>query len=154
MTKAMNDLLNALIEKNKKQKDALLELLQVLKEEKEALRETRSRELPELLARLQEVSGKAMLAEAERNTAAKGLADSLGCRPVIREISQALDPDDGGKLKNSSKDLLEAIISIKEVNFILSRQAEEHRFLADMVLERMRIFASNNTRSSCLDQKA
>ncbi len=150
----MKELLNSLIEKNDVQREALLDLLEVLKEEKEVLRKSEPRLLPGLLQRLQEVSGKAMLAEAERNRVAAKLAEALGCNPMVKEICTALDDKSSGRLKESARSLLSAVISIKEINFTLSRQAEEHRFLSEMILERLKRFAWSGSAAVSLDTRA
>lgn len=150
----MKELLDTLIDKNINQTEALLELLAVLQEEKEVLKKGEPRLLPGLLQRLQEVSGKAMLAEAERNRAAVSLSEVLGCRPAVKELCKCLDEEGSARLRRSAGDLLSALLSIKEINYILSRQAEEHRFLSEMTLERMKHFARPGQAAASLDTRA
>jgi hypothetical protein len=136
----MNELVEKLIEKNEKQREVLLELQEILCSEKEMLKKSNSGNLPGILEKLQEVSGRAMLAEAQRDRAAGELAHVLGCRPVVSQICEYLDSEANYRLQSSAKDLLAAVVSIKELNFVISRQADEHRFLADMILEKLRSF--------------
>lgn len=150
----MNELLNSLIEKNDIQRDALLGLLEVLHEEKEILRKGKPNLIPALLQRLQDVASRAMLAEAERNRAAATFAEALGCEPVVRQICSVLDEENARRLQKSARNLLSAVISIKEINFTLSKQAEEHRFLSDMILERMKHFVKPGQAAASLDTTA
>lgn len=150
----MTELLNILIDKNHAQKEALIALLEVLQEEKEVLKKGEPRMLPGLLQKLQEVSGKAMLAEAERNRAAETLSDALGCKPSVRAICSCLDEQGSTRLRKSAGELLSAVLSIKEINYILSRQAEEHRFLSEMTLERMKHFIRPGQAAATLDTRA
>jgi len=150
----MKELLDSLIGKSCAQKKTLLELLDVLHDEKDALRNNKSDLLPGLLERLQEVSSRAMLAEAERTKAAAKLAQTLGCNPVVREICDLLDSGDADRLKASAGDLLATVVSIKEINFVLSKQAEEYNFLADMTLKRLRSFARPGSAAATLDTTA
>ncbi len=150
----MKQLLNSLIEKNNLQREALIGLLEVLQEEKEVLRRGEPHLLPALLRHLQEISGKAMLAEAERNRAAAKLAETLGCNPVLKEICTALDNESSCRLKESSRNLLSVVVSIKEISFILSRQAEEQRFLSEMILERLKSFVRPGHVTVSLDTRA
>lgn len=150
----MTELLNILIDKNHAQKEALIALLEVLQEEKEVLKRGEPRMLPGLLQKLQEVSGKAMLAEAERNRAAETLSDALGCKHSVRAICNCLDEQGSTRLRKSAGELLSAVLSIKEINYILSRQAEEHRFLSEMTLERMKHFIRPGQAAATLDTRA
>lgn len=150
----MKELLDSLIEKSFIQREALIELLEVLRDEKDALRNNKSDLLPGLLERLQDVSSKAMLAEAERTKAAGKLAQTLGCNPVVREICDLLDSGDADRLKASAGDLLATVVSIKEINFILSKQAEEYNFLAEMTLKRLKGFIRPGKAAATLDTTA
>jgi len=138
------ELLSDLIDKNQRQAEALMSVLDVLQEEREALKANKPELLTGLLEKLQKVTALAMLAEAERAKAAQALADFLGCKPVIKDICMHLDDQDCERLKLSSADLLKVVISIKEISYTLSRQAEEHRFLAELILERLKLMASNS----------
>lgn len=150
----MKELLDSLIDKSYAQREALLELLEVLREEKEVLRKNESDLLPGLLGRLQEVSGKAMLAEAERTKTAAKLAKVLGCNPVVSEMCEILKGKDSDRLRISAGDLLAAVVSIKEINFILSRQSEEYNFLAEMTLKRLKSFIRPGKAAATLDTTA
>lgn len=127
-----------LIKKNSDQEQALADLLGILKRERNALQEGRSELLPGLLAELQEVSSRAMRAEVERDAQARKLADLLECRPVLREICRALPQGEAERLGSQTKGLIAAVSALREVNYILSRQAEQQRFLAEMILERLK----------------
>ncbi|MFP4482584.1 MAG: hypothetical protein ACLFN0_07330 [Thermovirgaceae bacterium] len=129
---------DVLIMKNSDQEQALADLLGILKRERKALQEGRSELLPGLLAELQEVSSRAMRAEAERDAQARELADLLECRPVLREICKALPEGEAKRLGNQAKGLIAAVSALREVNYILSRQAQQQRFLAEMILERLK----------------
>jgi len=137
-------LLNDLIEKNHKQAEALKNVIDVLEEEKQALKENKPELLMELLNKLQQVTASAMIAEAERAKAAEALASFLKCKPVVKDICLHLKEEDANLLKASSADLLKMVISIKQINYILSKQAEEHRFLAELILERLKFMTSSS----------
>lgn len=145
----VRELLNDLIDKNQKQVEALGEVLEVLKEERDVLKANKPELLTGLLEKLQRVTASAMLAEAQRANAAQALADFLGCKPAVKDICLHLDDQDCERLKSSSAELLKMVISIKEISYTLSRQAEEHRFLAELILERLK-FMNASTRSEAL----
>lgn len=150
----MKELLDSLIEMNDIQRKALLGLLEVLRDEKEVLKKSNPDLLPGLLERLQDVFSKAMFAEAERTKAACALADVLGCKPVVREICETLDGEEADRLKLSASNLLSVVISIKEINFILSKQSEECTFLAEMTLKRLKQFIRRDRTAAALDTTA
>ena len=140
----LHELLNDLIDKNRKQAEALKNVIDVLEEEKQALKENKPELLTELLSKLQKVTASAMVAEAERAKAAEALASFLKCKPVVKDICSHLEEEEANLLKASSADLLKMVISIKQINYILSKQAEEHRFLAELILERLKFMTSSS----------
>lgn len=150
----MRQLLDSLIEKNTEQSMTLRSLLEILEEEKEVMKKNNPGMLPGLLERFQEISGKAMLAEAERRKAAEAIASKLECRPVVTDICRVLDPDESNKLRSSAKELLSTVVSIREISFVISRQAEEHRYLGEMILERLRNATLSSQQSCGLDRRA
>jgi hypothetical protein len=79
-----------------------------------------------------------MRAEAERDAQARKLAELLECRPVLRDICRALPEGEAKRLGNQAKGLIAAVSALREVNYILSRQAQQQRFLAEMILERLK----------------
>ncbi|MDN5335058.1 MAG: hypothetical protein PWR02_84 [Synergistales bacterium] len=137
-SETLHEFVDVLREKNHEQQQALLDLLGVLKREREALAEGQPELLPGLLTELQEVSSRAMRAEAQRDAAATKLAGVLGCRPVLREICEALPEGEAARLNDQAEGLIAAVSALREVNYILSRQADQQRFLAEMILERLK----------------
>lgn len=150
----ISKLVDSLVETSRFQETALGDLLEILKRERDALKEGRAELIPGLLSELQEGSSRAMGAEAERDSKARRLAEALGCRAVASEICTRLEPAERDRLHKASKGLLSAVSSLKEINFILSRQADEHRQLAEMVLERLRVISSPSGAETGLDTMA
>lgn len=147
-------LVDSLIDTNSAQEKALADLLKILKRERDALREGKTDLIPGLLSELQEGSSRAMRAEAERETKAGKLAVALDCQPVLREIFERLDPEEESRLRLASAGLMSAVSSLREINYILSRQADEHRHLADMILERLRLASPSTSGENSLDTMA
>lgn len=147
-------LVDSLIDTNRTQEEALAGLLRILKREHDALKEGKADLIPGLLSELQESSSMAMRAEAEREANAGKLAEVLNCRPVLKDICGKLEPEEGSRLRLASAGLMSAVSSLKEINYILFRQAEEHRHLADMILERLRLTSSSQGGENGLDTMA
>jgi hypothetical protein len=108
-SETLHEFVDVLREKNHEQQQALLDLLGVLKREREALAEGQPELLPGLLTELQEVSSRAMRAEAQRDAAATKLAGVLGCRPVLREICEALPEGEAARLNDQAEGLIAAV---------------------------------------------
>lgn len=144
-------LVDSLIDTNRAQEKALEDLLKILKRERDALKEGKTDLIPGLLSELQEGSSRAMRTEAEREAKAGKLAEALDCQPILREIFRRLEPEEESRLRLASAGLMSAVSSLRETNYILSRQAEEHRHLADMILERLRLASSSPRGESSLD---
>jgi hypothetical protein len=147
-------LVDSLVEASRNQEAALADLLEILKRERDALKEGKAELIPGLLSELQEGSSRAMGAEAERDSKARRLAEELGCRAVASEICTKLEPEERGRLRLASRELMSAVSSLKEINFILSRQADEHRQLAEMVLDRLRAISAPSGAEAGLDTMA
>lgn len=137
-SETLHEFVDALVEKNDQQQQALVDLLGILKRERDALAEGRPELLPGLLSELQEASSRTMRAEAQRDDAARKLAEALGCRPVLREICKALPDGEASRLDGQAEGLIAAVSALREINYILSRQAEQQRYLAEMILERLK----------------
>lgn len=135
----MKELVEDLIEKQDRQRESLSEILKILEEEREALKKAAPEGLPGLLVRLQEASAQAMRADFERSGAASALASAMGCTPSVREFCYRLPKEECARLKASAGNLLEVVLAIKECSFILNRQAAEHRFLGEILLDRLRL---------------
>lgn len=122
------------------QKEVLLRLLDVVRKERHALRENSPQLLPGLLAELQDATSEAMRVEAQRVRVVELMASQLGCPPTLKDLCDVLAEEERVLLREASAGLIAAVTSLKEENFILSRQAEEHRALGEMVLERLKNF--------------
>jgi hypothetical protein len=134
----MNELLEALIEKQDRQRESLSEILKILEEERRVLKEAAPEALPGLLVRLQEASARAMKADVERSGAAEALASKMGCPSSVRDLCLHLSGEECARLKASAGSLLEVVLAIRECSFILNRQAAEHRFLGEILLDRLK----------------
>lgn len=130
----------ALVEITRMQEEVLLRLLDVVRRERQALRENTPQLLPGLLTELQDVASEAMRVEVQRVRVVEIMASQLECPPTLKDLCDVLAEEDGTLLREASGGLIEAVTSLKEENFILSRQAEEHRALGEMVLERLKNF--------------
>lgn len=131
-------MLEDLIEKQERQRESLSEILKILEEERRVLKESSPEALPGLLLRLQEASARAMRADVERSGAASALASAMGCPSSVRDFCARLPEGERNRLRASAGNLLEVVLAIKECSFILNRQAAEHRFLGEILLERLR----------------
>ncbi len=146
---------DVLCEITRMQEEVLKRLHEVICRERNALMESRPEGLPGLLAELQDVTSEAMRVEAQRGRVAETLAAELGCSPRLRDICESLDSDEECRLREASLGLIEVVSSLKEENFVLSRQAEEHRHLGEMILDRLRTMKMmESSASSGLDARA
>jgi hypothetical protein len=156
-TNSTNDiaaLVDILVRSSRNQERTLGDLLEILRRESEALRQGRAELIPEILGELQEGSSRAMRCEAERDSSARKLAEVLGCSPVAGEICNRLDPSLCGELRKASRGLMSAVSSLSGVNRLISKQAEEHGRLAELVIENMRSMAAPTDTSWGLDTTA
>lgn len=118
--------------------EVLLQLLDVVQRERHALKKNTPQLLPGLLTELQDVASEAMRVESQRAKVVGMVASQLGCSHTLKDICEALPEKEGVLLREASAGLIAAVSSLKEENFILSRQAEGHRVLGEMVLERLK----------------
>jgi phage I-like protein len=123
------------------QEKVLMQLLDVVRRERHALKENSPQVLPGLLSELQDVASEAMRVEVQRTRVVGMVAEELGCPGTLKDICEFLPEEEGLLLKEASAGLVAAVTSMKKENFILSRQAEEHRVLGEMVLERLKNFS-------------
>lgn len=146
---------DVLCEITRLQEEALRALLEVIRRERAALRDNEPASLPALLSELQDVASEAMRVEAQRVRVSETLAGELGCPPKLTDICEALSSEEGARLREVSLGLVEVVTSLKEENFVLSKQAQEHRHLGEMVLERLRVMKMTDSGSGFgLDARA
>ncbi len=147
-------LVDILVRSSRNQERTLGDLLEILQRESEALKQGRAELIPEILGELQDGSSRAMRCEAERDSSARKLAEVLGCPPAAGEICSRLDPSLCGELLEASRGLMCAVSSLSDINRLISRQADEHGRLAELVVENMRAMTPATDPSGGLDTTA
>ena len=121
-----------------KQDEILSELLSVILQQREALKEGRISDLQDLMSEMRHVSVRAQAIETKRGRAASEAALSLGCEAVVSAIISSLPPGEAPSMDEAAKKLLATVERLKVEMSILSRLMEEAKSLNEMLISEWR----------------
>ena len=121
-----------------KQDEILSELLVLIENQREALREGRLSDLQSLMSDLRHVSVRCQAIETKRTRVAAEAAAALGCEAVVSEIIVALGEEDSADLAEAARRLMHTVNMIKSEMTILSYLMEEAKTLNDMMIAEWR----------------
>lgn len=117
-----------------KQDEILGELLSVVRDQRDALKEGRLSDLQELMSELRHVSVRCQAIETKRQRATDDLSGELGTDPVVSEIIKVLPPDDALLMGEAANKMMQTVKTLKAEMSILSRLMEEAKTLNQMLI--------------------
>lgn len=125
--------------------DALDDLIDILREQREAMKERDADDVDSLMREMQDVFFDVQTLDADRDQAAKKLAAVLGCEPYISSISAALEPNERVLFDGVSDRLANAVLTLKGEMKILTGLIEHNeRYTAMLVSEWRRISGADS----------
>jgi hypothetical protein len=138
----MSEKTDLLTEALVKQDEILSELLSIILQQREALKDGRLSDLQDLMSEMRHVSVRAQAIETKRGRAASEAARSLGCEPVVSAIIGSLPPEEASSMDEAAKKLLATVERLKVEMSILSRLMEEAKSLNEMLISEWRKMSS------------
>lgn len=134
----MRDRVKALIDAIQDEADALDDLIDVVQEQREALRGDGVEVLQDLMREQREIFFDVQTQEALRDELAKGLAAELDCEPQASSLSDAFEEDERALFNGVVDRLTQSLFGLKSEMVILSGLIDQNERYASMLLSEWR----------------
>lgn len=141
-----------LIQNLSSQTEAIEVVLEVVKNQREALREGRLDLLTDLMHELDRAQRKASVAESLRSVLVNKIASAEGCEPTLDSLI-ATSGDQKDELNSAGKKLRKAVLDAQSEIQILNNLVEESKALNEMMINEWRRLGSTGTDLPGLDLK-
>ncbi|HQK24592.1 MAG TPA: flagellar export chaperone FlgN [Synergistaceae bacterium] len=128
----------ALVDAMGRQTAVLLQMWEIVVQQREALKSGRLPVLQDLMRSLQGISAQARTEEASRDREARRLAAALGCDPCVSALAEALGDGGGARLRGAAEALTQAVKQLRAETQLLSRLVEESLALQQLLLAEYR----------------
>ncbi len=147
----MRDRVKALIDAIQDEADALDDLIDVVQEQREALRGDGVEVLQDLMREQREIFFDVQTQEALRDELAKGLAAELDCEPQASSLSDAFEEDERALFNGVVDRLTQSLFGLKSEMVILSGLIDQNERYASMLLSEWRRLKGGTSRSNGTD---
>lgn len=114
--------------------DVLDDLVDIVREQRDAVKDRASDEVDELMKELHNAFFDAQTAESLRDTQARKLAARLGCGPQSSSLSSRLEEDERPLFKGATDRLSRSVFQLKSEMRILTGLIEQNERYASMLV--------------------
>lgn len=142
----MRERVEAFIEAILDEADALDDLIELVQEQREALRGEGVEVLQDLMREQREIFFDVQTQEALREDLAKALASELGCEPRASSLSDAFAEDERALFNGAVDRLTQSLFGLKSEMVILSGLIDQNERYASMLLSEWRRLEGGATR--------
>ena len=147
----MRDRVKALIDAIQDEADAIDDLIDVVQEQREALRGDGVEVLQDLMREQREIFFDVQTQEALRDELAKGLAAELGCEPQASSLSDAFEEDERALFNGVVDRLTQSLFELKSEMVILSGLIDQNERYTSMLLSEWRRLEGGSSRLNGTD---
>ena len=147
----MRDRVKALIDAIQDEADALDDLIDVVQEQREALRGDGVEVLQDLMREQREIFFDVQAQESLREELAKELAAELGCEPQAASLSDAFEEDERALFNGVVDRLTQSLFELKSEMVILSGLIDQNERYSSMLLSEWRRLEGGTSRLSGTD---
>lgn len=131
--------------------DVLDDLVDIVREQRDAVKDRASDEVNELMKELHNAFFDAQTAESLRDTEAKKLAARLGCGPQASSLSSRLEEDERALFRGSTDRLARSVFQLKSEMAILTGLIEQNERYASMLLSECRRLVGDVSQAGATD---
>ena len=147
----MRDRVKALIDAVQDEADAIDDLIDVVQEQREALRGDGVEVLQDLMREQREIFFDVQAQESLREELAKELAAELGCEPQAASLSDAFEEDERALFNGVVDRLTQSLFELKSEMVILSGLIDQNERYSSMLLSEWRRLEGGTSRLSGTD---
>ena len=147
----MRDQVKALIDAVQDEADAIDDLIDVVQEQREALRGDGVEVLQDLMREQREIFFDVQAQESLREELAKELAAELGCEPQAASLSDAFEEDERALFNGVVDRLTQSLFELKSEMVILSGLIDQNERYSSMLLSEWRRLEGGTSRLSGTD---
>ena len=147
----MRDRVKALIDAIQDEADAIDDLIDVVQEQREALRGDGVEVLQDLMREQREIFFDVQAQESLREELAKELAAELGCEPQAASLSDAFEEDERALFNGVVDRLTQSLFELKSEMVILSGLIDQNERYSSMLLSEWRRLEGGTSRLSGTD---
>ena len=147
----MRDRVKALIDAIQDEADALDDLIDVVQEQREALRGDGVEVLQDLMREQREIFFDVQAQESLREELTKELAAELGCEPQAASLSDAFEEDERALFNGVVDRLTQSLFELKSEMVILSGLIDQNERYTSMLLSEWRRLEGGTSRLSGTD---
>ncbi len=131
--------------------DILDVIVEVVQDQREALKYDDTEGLQELMAELQELLFEAKAQGLLRERLANGLAERLNCQPSVSALSAALPEADRVSFESAAERLTQSVFNLKAEMIILNGLIEQSERFSSMLLSEWRRIQGGSSAAPGLD---
>ena len=147
----MRDRVKALIDAIQNEADTIDDLIDVVQEQREALRGDGVEILQDLMREQREIFFDVQAQESLREELAKELAAELGCEPQAASLSDAFEEDERALFNGVVDRLTQSLFELKSEMVILSGLIDQNERYSSMLLSEWRRLEGGTSRLSGTD---
>jgi len=147
----VRDQVKALIDAVQDEADAIDDLIDVVQEQREALRGDGVEVLQDLMREQREIFFDVQAQESLREELAKELAAELGCEPQAASLSDAFEEDERALFNGVVDRLTQSLFELKSEMVILSGLIDQNERYSSMLLSEWRRLEGGTSRLSGTD---
>lgn len=134
MRAEVEELINAVLD----EADCIDDLIEVIREQREAMRARDTESVNELMDEARDIFFETQTHEGIRNDSAKRLAAKLMCEPVASSIASKLENDERPKFNGAADRLTQSIFVLKSEMMIISGLIDQNEKFSAMLLSEYR----------------
>ena len=134
MRAEVEELINAILDES----DCIDDLIEVIREQREAMRARDTESVNELMDEARDIFFETQTHEGIRNDSAKRLAVKLNCEPSAGSIALKLENDERPKFNGAADRLTQSIFVLKSEMMIISGLIDQNEKFSAMLLSEYR----------------
>ncbi|MBR0202726.1 MAG: flagellar export chaperone FlgN [Synergistaceae bacterium] len=138
MRAEVEELINAVVD----EADCIDDLVEVIREQREAMRRRDTESVNELMDEARDIFFETQTHDAVRNDSAKKLAAKLMCEPVASSIATKLENDERPRFNGAADRLTQSIFVLKSEMMIISGLIDQNEKFSAMLLSEYRRISS------------
>ena len=134
MRSEVEELINAVLD----EADILDDLVDIVRDQREAMKAGDAVEVDDLMKEMREVFFDVQTRESHRETVAKKLAARFGCEPRANSLSALMEEDERALFNGAADRLTQSVFVLKSEMMILSGLVDQNERYASMMLSEWR----------------
>ncbi|MBQ9404790.1 MAG: flagellar export chaperone FlgN [Synergistaceae bacterium] len=138
MRAEVEELINAVVD----EADCIDDLVEVIREQREAMRRRDTESVNELMDEARDIFFETQTHDAVRSDSAKKLAAKLMCEPVASSIATKLENDERPRFNGAADRLTQSIFVLKSEMMIISGLIDQNEKFSAMLLSEYRRISS------------